>query len=168
MLREILIVLGIDPGLVITGFGVISVTGGNAYEYITSGVIETKNTTNLEQRLKYIYENVFRLIETHKPQEIAMEEVFINTNQKSSSKLIMGRTAAYLACCNFGYQVNEYAPNTVKKNITGNGHASKDQVHIMVQKIFCTSIDKNKTNDAIDAIAIALCHLFKKMSKNYF
>ena len=154
--------LGIDPGLVRTGWGVVKKSGYN-FEYVDCGVIKTESSDQMEIRLSSIYDSVYELIEKFSPSEISMEEVFVNTNLKTSQKLIMARSAAFISAANKGYKVNEYTPNEVKKNITGHGHAQKNQIHVMVQKILNVEIEKNsktKTLDSMDAIAVALCHAF--------
>jgi crossover junction endodeoxyribonuclease RuvC len=92
-----------------------------------------------------------------------MEKVFVNANPSTSEKLIMARTVAFLAAAQFGFIINEYSPNEIKKNITGSGHAGKEQVHTMIQKILGVQIQHDKTQrtqDSIDAIAVALCDAF--------
>lgn len=152
-------ILGIDPGLVYTGWGVIEKTSYDNMKYIDSGIIGTKKIDPLQSRLKTIYLEVSNLVHSQNPRAVAMEEVFVNMNPESSKKLIMARTTALLACCNNGLTVNEFAPTTVKKNITGNGRSHKEQVHVMIQKILNLSIDK-KTYDSIDALALAMCQAF--------
>ncbi len=156
------IIIGIDPGLVKTGWGAILKEGYDV-KYLDCGVIKTDSKDSMESRLSYIYDEISKLLNTFNPESVAMEEVFINMNPKSSEKLIMARTVAFLAIAKKGYQVNQYKPNEIKKNITGSGHASKEQVYIMVQKILKTVIindQKTHTFDSIDALAIAMCHSF--------
>ena len=156
--------MGIDPGLVKTGWGIISKIDYNV-KYIDCGVIKTDPKRSMESRLTFIYDEVSRLILTFNPASVAMEEVFVNMNPKTSEKLIMARTASFLAMSKMGFEINQYKPNEIKKNITGSGHASKEQVHIMIQKIFGVNIvnDKNvRTFDSIDALAIAICQAFSE------
>ena len=152
------IILGIDPGLVKTGWGVVSLRASN-FEYVNCGVIRTSPNLTMESRLCYIFDKVTELLEEYKPAAVAMEEVFINSNQKSSEKLIMARTASFISIAKNGFIILQYKPNEIKKNITGNGHASKEQVYNMVCKILKVSLDCNDkahTLDSIDALAIAL------------
>ena len=152
------IILGIDPGLVKTGWGVVAKTASN-FEYVNCGVIKTNPSLTMEIRLCYIFNEVTKLLAEYKPDAIAMEEVFINSNQKSSEKLIMARTASFVAVAKSGYKIQQYKPNEVKKNITGNGHSSKEQVYTMVCKILKADLlcdNKEYTLDSIDALAIAL------------
>ena len=156
------IILGIDPGLVKTGWGVVY-RSGSEVGYVDCGVIRPNVTHIMEVRLCYIFDNISELLDEYKPYAVAMEEVFINKNFASSEKLIMARTAAFLATAKRGYTVNQYRPNEIKKNITGSGHASKEQVYTMVQKILRTGLmndNKSHTFDSFDALAIALTRAF--------
>ena len=158
-------ILGIDPGLVKTGWGVIKQSGYDSIEYVDCGVIRTSNKDTMCIRLQHIYKEVSKIITKYDPNFTAIEEVFINSNPETSKKLIMARTASYIACGNLGNNIHEYSPNTIKKNITGNGHASKDHVYTMIQKILRTSIEKDdklKTEDSMDAIAVAICNAFDR------
>lgn len=155
-------ILGIDPGLLKTGWGIVS---KNQYEvkYIDCGVIKTESSQPMEDRLVFIYDSICNLISSFKVDFAAMEEVFVNINAKTSEKLIMARTASFLAISKSGLNVNSFRPNEIKKNITGSGHASKEQVQFMVQKILNINISNdniNHTFDSMDALAIALCYTF--------
>ena len=155
------IILGIDPGLVKTGWGIVS-KSGNSIQYVDCGVIKTNPKDAMESRLVTIYDSIRDLAASFKVDIASMEEVFVNTNVKSSEKLIMARTAAFLALAKTGLNVASYRPNEIKKNITGSGHAGKEQVQLMVQKLLNINIqkDKNHTFDSMDALAIALCGAF--------
>lgn len=157
------IFLGIDPGLVKTGWGIVEKCGYDI-KYKACGVIKTEPQKRMEERLILIYSSVSEIITKFKPAKISMEKVFVNKNPESSQKLIMARTAAFLSAAQFGYAIDEYSANEIKKNITGQGHSSKNQIYVMIQKILGIklSIDNRLiTSDAIDAIAIALCNAFK-------
>ncbi len=157
-------ILGIDPGLQKTGWGVIRKDGYNL-KFIDCGVIKTSATDSMEVRLSYIFDQITELINTFNPKQVAMEEVFVNVNPSSSEKLIMARTAAFLAISKSGFLIQSFRPNEVKKNITGSGHASKELVYTMVQKILNTKIltnSKIRTLDSMDALAIAMCCAYKK------
>lgn len=163
------IILGIDPGLVKTGWGVIT-KSGYSVKYIDCGVIKTSPQENLETRLVHIYDSVCELITSFKVCSVAMEEVFVNVNAKTSEKLIMARTAAFLAISKMGFKVNSFKPNEIKKNITGSGHASKEQVQFMVQKLLNINIKNDRilhTFDSMDALAIALCLAFSLNNLNF-
>lgn len=154
------VVLGIDPGLANTGWGIVEKEGCEI-RYIDCGVIQTNSADRLESRLTFLYFAVEKLIKNFSPTEVSMEEVFVNSNPKTSEKLIMARTAIFVCFSNHGYLINEYKPNEIKKNITGHGHASKNQIHVMVQKILNIAVEKSTKNlDSIDAVAISLCHAF--------
>lgn len=156
------VILGIDPGLVKTGWGVIS-KSGYYVKYVDCGVIKTEPSKKLEWRLSFIYDSICNLITSFKANSVAMEEVFVNTNAKTSEKLIMARTAAFLAISKSGFYVNSFRPNEIKKNITGSGHASKEQVQFMVKKLLNIDITNDNlthTFDSMDALAVALCHAF--------
>ena len=158
------VILGIDPGLVKTGWGAI-LKVGYEIKYLDCGVIKTDPKNSMEIRLSHIFDSVQELIQKFNPFEIAMEEVFVNINPKTSEKLIMARSAAFISAAKSGFLVNEFKPNEIKKNITGSGHAKKEQVHIMVQKILKADIkndNKTKTLDSMDALAVSLCQAFVK------
>lgn len=161
-------IFGIDPGLLCTGWGVIEKLSYDNIKYVNCGTIKSPKTDSLESRLKFVYEKISELIELYKPDTVAMEEVFINANPESSKKLIMARTAALLACCNNDLHISEFMPNTIKKSIAGDGHASKSQIYTMVQKILRITINKDDikvTHDSLDALAVAICCAF--FSKNF-
>lgn len=155
------IILGIDPGLLKTGWGVVQKDGYDV-RYVDCGVIKTKADQLMEMRLVSIFEAVTQLIEKFVPDDVAMEEVFVNKNPMSSEKLIMARTASFLAIAWSGHNVKQFKPNEIKKNITGSGHAAKEQVYVMIQKILKTSIqnDAYHTLDSMDALAVATCFAF--------
>lgn len=156
------IILGIDPGLVKTGWGVVY-RDGSEVGYINCGVIRTKVSDLMEVRLVYIFDEVSALLDEYKPNDVAMEEVFVNQNFISSEKLIMARSSAFLAVSKKGILINQYRPNEIKKNISGSGHASKEQVYTMVRKILRTDLtndNKLHTYDSFDALAIALTRAF--------
>ncbi len=156
------IILGIDPGLAKTGWGVIAKNGSDI-RYIGCGVICTNTLNSMETRLNYIFDEISSLLSMYEPDMSAMEEVFVNKNFKSSEKLIMARTSAFLAIAKHGLEVVQYSPNEVKKNITGSGHASKEQVYNFVRKILEVDVINDKklhTLDSFDALAIALSQAF--------
>ena len=153
-------ILGIDPGLHITGWGVIDFDGYRL-KYISHGTIVTSSRDGISDRLSYLFKEMSDLIEHYSPEEVGIEQVFVNTNPASSLKLGMARGA--LICCAgvLNLPVFEYTPNAIKKTIVGAGHATKDQISIMVQKLLnCGSVKL----DAADALAIAICHAHHKTS----
>ncbi len=147
-------VLGIDPGSVKTGFGVIEVSGATA-GYITSGVIQA-GTGPFAGRLHTIFTGITEVIAGHAITEAAIEEVFINRNPQSALKLGQGRGAAMCACASAGLPVHEYTPRSVKQALVGRGGAEKDQVGYMVRAIL--GLKGALKEDAADALAVALTH----------
>ncbi len=148
-------VLGIDPGSVKTGFGVIEVNGANA-QYISSGVIQA-GSGPFAERLHNIYQAIVEVITQHGIMEAAIEEVFLNRNAQSALKLGQGRGAAMCACAGAGLAVSEYTPRAVKQALVGRGGAEKDQVGYMVRAILGLKGDIKE--DAADALAVALTHV---------
>lgn len=147
-------ILGIDPGSVKTGFGIIEVSG-QRIQYVTSGVIRLK-PKSAPERLGIIFESVQELIELHKPDLMAVEEVFMAKNPSSALKLGQARGAAMTAGVVNGLPVEEYAARLVKQSIAGSGAADKTQIQYMVTKLLKLSAEPSE--DAADALAIAICH----------
>ena len=150
-----MIILGIDPGLIKTGWGVIKKIN-NQIIYVASGMIKTNQTLPIGERLKNIYENVNKLIEDYKPHHFSIEETFVNKNPISSLKLGHARGVAILAASLQNVPVFEYSPNLIKKSITGYGKAEKQQMVAMIKYIFPT-IELHSEDEA-DALSIAICH----------
>jgi crossover junction endodeoxyribonuclease RuvC len=148
-------VLGIDPGFRVTGYGVLD-TNGQQSRYISSGVIKTIQEDSVAGRLEIIFRGVASLVEEHKPEELAIERVFVAKNADSALKLRHARSAAI--CASFGHAIPvfEYAARQVKQAIVGKGGASKEQVQHMVRVLL--TIDGTLPMDASDALGIALCH----------
>lgn len=147
-------ILGIDPGLRITGFGVIEQTGGRL-AYVTSGCIRTPEA-GLPQRLKTIFDHLTEIILTHRPQAVTVEQVFVNVNPKSTLLLGQARGAAICAAVAQGLPVAEYTALQVKQAVVGNGHAEKEQVQEMVRRLL--ALPGAPSPDAADALACAICH----------
>lgn len=153
-------ILGIDPGLHITGWGVVDFDGYRL-KYVSHGTIVTSSKDGISDRLGYIFKEMSNIVEEYSPKEVGIEQVFVNMNPLSSLKLGMARGT--LICCAgvLNLKVFEYTPNAIKKTIVGAGHATKDQISIMVQKLLnCGSVKL----DAADALAIAICHAHHKTS----
>lgn len=148
-------VLGLDPGSVVTGFGVVEVSGRGA-RYLASGGIRA-GTGDLAGRLRVIFTHVAALVAEHAPDEIAIERVFMHTNPDSALKLGQARGAALCAAVGGGASVHEYTPRAVKLSVTGSGAAEKGQVQHMVKALL--AIEGRLGVDAADALAIALCHV---------
>jgi crossover junction endodeoxyribonuclease RuvC len=157
-------ILGIDPGLARTGWGVIRIYDHETIEYVDCGVLRTSANRSMESRISFIFDKVCDTISEFSPDAVAMEEVFVNINPKTSEKLIMARTAAFLAIVKSEFKVYSYRPNEIKKNVTGSGHASKDHVSTMVQKILRTPLLCCDAPDAVDALSVALCHAFGEVT----
>ncbi len=149
------IFLGIDPGLNNTGWGMVEYHNSN-YKLIEYGVLKTKISDSLEIRLSFIFDSIFNLIQLKKPDKISMEKVFVNINPLTSEKLIMARTAAFLAIAKAKYNVIEFFPNEIKKAVTNNGRSNKKVIKAKVQQILNIT-DNIKKFDATDALAVAIC-----------
>ena len=152
-----MIILGIDPGLIVTGYGIIK-TIGNKNDITDYGTIMPVRTDNLSLRLNTIYKDLSYIIDKYKPSIMAIEEVFYGKNVKSALLLGHARGASMVCAANNGMPVFEYSARKVKQSITGNGAAHKSQVQYMISKEFNINND-NFPLDASDALAIALCHL---------
>jgi crossover junction endodeoxyribonuclease RuvC len=146
--------IGLDPGLRLTGWGVIDVDG-NRLRHVAHGVIKVAPERALAARLSELFDGVVAVIAEQKPLEAAVEETFVNVNPGSTLKLGQARGVVMLAPARAGLPVFEYAANLVKKSITGAGHAEKHQIAMMVGRLL-PGIEA--TADAADALAIAICH----------
>lgn len=148
-------ILGIDPGLGHTGWGIID-HKGSRLSFVAAGVIEPNTKLEMAERLKIIHDELHKIIEVYQPVAAALEETFVNTNAKSSLKLGQARGVAMLVPALNGLMVSEYAANTVKKSVVGAGHADKTQVQMMVKMLLpnCGEVGA----DAADALSVAICH----------
>ncbi len=149
-------ILGIDPGIAIVGFGLVETERGKS-RLVRCGVITTPAHTPLSARLHSIYLDLTELLETLRPDAIAIEELFFNTNVTTGISVAQARGVILLACYQAGVQVYEYTPLQVKQAVVGYGRAEKKQVMDMVKRILNLQ-DVPKPDDAADAVAIALCH----------
>ncbi|HUW25771.1 MAG TPA: crossover junction endodeoxyribonuclease RuvC [Gallionella sp.] len=147
-------ILGIDPGLRITGFGVIE-KDGQKLHYIASGCVKTP-VGELPERLKAILNSLGEVIAQHQPQQVAVEKVFVNVNPQSTLLLGQARGAAICAAVLANLPVAEYTALQVKQGVVGNGHAKKEQVQEMVRRLL--SLSGIPGTDAADALACAICH----------
>ena len=147
-------ILGIDPGLRITGFGIIE-KNGTRLSYITSGRVKCR-AAELPERLKNILDSLREVIETHQPQQVAVEKVFVNVNPASTLALGQARGTAICAAVDAGLPVAEYTALQVKQAVVGNGHAKKEQVQEMVKRLL--GLAGAPSADAADALACAICH----------
>jgi len=154
------IILGIDPGTQIMGFGLISVQGTKS-ALITLGVLELKKYPEHFDRLLHIFERVDMLINEFHPQEFAIEAPFFGKNVQSMLKLGRAQGIAMAAALSHKLSVYEYSPRKIKQSLTGNGNASKEQVSAMLNRMF-TIAEQPKYLDATDAVAVACCHYFQR------
>ncbi len=154
--RILMRIIGIDPGFAITGFGILDYTG-NKFSIVDVGVVTTAAGLELSNRLLTLYNGLEELIEKYKPEVMAVEELFFNTNVKTAIKVGHGRGVALLTAAKAGIEVYEYTPLQVKQAVVGYGRAKKDQVQQMV-KILLNLEKIPKPDDAADALAIAICH----------
>lgn len=149
-------ILGIDPGLTKTGWGLISCANNNL-SFIDSGTIYTNPKQPLYQRIAHIHQNIVQVVDLHQPNQAAIEETFINNNPLSSLKLGHARGAIMLSLSlNEGLDVFEYSSTAVKKAVVGVGRADKKQVGAMIKFLLPKSLAK--TEDEADALAVAICH----------
>lgn len=154
-----MIILGVDPGTIFTGFGIIK-QNKSAFTRVTSGIIKLPAGKDLPQRLEIIYNELDRLIKTYKPDEFAIETAFYGKNVQSAMKIGYARGVSILAAVHNGVPTNEYSPREVKKSVVGTGAASKEQVCFMIKTLLeLKSADMQF--DESDALAVALCHSFR-------
>jgi len=160
-MSECIRILGLDPGLRRTGWGVIECTA-NRLVHVACGSIETDDRAAVAGRLVVIYSGIERIIAKFRPKEAAVEQTFVNKDASATLKLGQARGIALLVPAKAGLPVAEYAPNLVKKSIVGAGHAEKRQIHKMV----CVLLPKAmpETEDAADALAIAITHAHHRTS----
>ena len=148
-------ILGIDPGLRVTGFGILD-RSGQKLAYVTSGCIRTPGGGELSVRLKAILDGLNEVIAGSRPEQVALEKVFVNVNPQSTLLLGQARGTAICAAVMHGLPVAEYTALQVKQAVVGNGHARKEQVQDMVKRLLSLAGDPNP--DAADALACAICH----------
>ena len=155
-------IIGIDPGLINTGWGLIEVEG-NIIRHIDHGLIKIKTSDDIAVRLLNIYEALILILSKHMPDEASIEKTFVNKNPNSSLKLGHARGVILLALAKKKLTCFEYAPNQIKKSIVGRGHADKDQIATMVMMLLSKKIEG--TSDVSDALAIAITHAYQKHNK---
>ncbi len=153
--------MGIDPGLRFTGWGVIAVDG-NRLCHVADGVIATDGDASVPARLKVLHDGLTALFALHHPDEAAVEETYVNRNGAATLKLGYARGVALLAPALVGIPVLEYGALAVKKAVVGTGGASKDQVGMMVRRLLPGAVLKRA--DAADALAVAICHAHHRAS----
>jgi crossover junction endodeoxyribonuclease RuvC len=148
-------IIGIDPGLRRTGWGVIE-SDGVRLGYVASGLVTSDSEDDLAYRLRSLFEGLASVIASFSPQEAAVEETFVNDNARATLKLGQARGMALLAPALRGLKIAEYPPNLIKKTVTGTGHGEKRQIQAMVG--FLLPKAKFESADEADALAIAICH----------
>lgn len=147
--------IGLDPGLRVTGWGVIEAADG-CLRHVANGTVRTRSGDGTAIRLSTLYDGIAEVITAHAPVAAAIEETFVNRNPRSTLKLGLARGVVLLAPARAGLPVAEYAANLVKKSVVGAGHAAKTQVGMMVKTLLPgAEID---SEDAADALAVAICH----------
>lgn len=149
-------VLGIDPGLSVTGFGLVE--GGNSPRAVRAGVIRTDTNSDVPARLAELYSGISQVISELRPDVVAMETVFTNRNLQTAISVGRASGVSLLAAAQAGLGVFEYVPTQIKAAVTGDGSANKAQVQTMVARLLSLA-EAPKPADAADALAIALCHL---------
>jgi crossover junction endodeoxyribonuclease RuvC len=154
-----MIILGVDPGTLVTGYGVIEERNGK-FKVLVSDVVKNRSEQSMPIRLRAIYTSLCKVIERYHPDEFAIETAFYGKNAQSAMKLGHARGVAILAAVNAEIPTSEYSPREVKRAVVGSGAASKDQVSYMIQSILKLK-SPPKYYDATDALAVALCHYHK-------
>ncbi|MDR3135311.1 MAG: crossover junction endodeoxyribonuclease RuvC [Deltaproteobacteria bacterium] len=148
-------ILGIDPGSVHTGYGLID-TSGHGVRVLSLGAVSPDTDWPMAERLAHIHRAILGLVNSFKPRAMALEDIFYNKNVKGTIKLAQARAASILAASLSGVPVFEYSPTLVKNTVTGSGRADKGQVAFMVASIL--KLGPGNSPDATDALAVALCH----------
>jgi len=154
-----MIILGIDPGTRITGYGVIKYTN-NSFIRVAGGSINLPANEPIPQRLEIIYSEISKIIKKYKPDEFAIETAFYGKNVQSAMKIGYARGVSILCALHNNVPASEYSPREVKKSVVGKGAASKDQVSFMIKTLLNIKSEKIKVDES-DALAIALCHAFR-------
>ncbi|HZD92085.1 MAG TPA: crossover junction endodeoxyribonuclease RuvC [Pseudolabrys sp.] len=161
MRRQPIRILGIDPGLRRTGWGLVE-SDGNRLLYVACGSLATSDKADLGARLVTIHDGLAQVIEQFTPHEAAVEQTFVNTNAAATLKLGQARGIAMLVPARAGLSVAEYAPNLVKKTVVGAGHGEKAQIRMMIGVLLPKAMPES--DDAADALAIAICHAHHRQS----
>ncbi len=161
MMGEIRI-LGVDPGLRNTGWGIV-ISRGNALSFVAAGTVKAPTDGELAHRLLALHKGLSAVVRAHMPDEAAGEQTFVNRDGASTLKLGQARGIAMLVPAEAGLSVAEYAPNAVKKTIVGAGHAEKQQIRAMVRVLLPRA--EFDSDDAADALAIAICHAHHRVAR---
>ncbi len=147
--------IGLDPGLRVTGWGVIEAADGRL-RHVANGTVRTRSGEPIGLRLMALYDGLREVIARHRPEAAAVEETFVNRNPQSALRLGLARGVVLLVPAQAGLDVAEYAANQVKKSVVGAGHAAKEQVAMMVATLLPQA--RPESADAADALAVAICH----------
>jgi len=161
---EAIRIIGIDPGLRRTGWGIIE-SLGNSLRFVASGTVHSDSEASLATRLCQLHDGLAEVLHQAMPHEAAVEQTFVNKDATATLKLGQARGIAMLVPARAGLVVAEYAPNTVKKAVIGVGHGDKKQIHMMVKVLMPKAVFE--TDDAADALAIAICHAHHRQSAAY-
>jgi len=156
-------ILGVDPGTLVTGFGVLE-KNGSEYKVLDFGCVKLSSRDGFPKRLKKIYDELSNVIKRHRPDEFAIEDLFYAENAKVALKMGHARGVAILAAANHQIPTAEYSPREVKMSVVGNGGASKQQVQKMIQQLLKLQ-QPPEPIDASDALAVAICHSHRIESK---
>ena len=160
-MNSVIRIIGIDPGLRRTGWGIIE-TLGNSLRFVASGTVTSDDKADLASRLCQLHDGLADVLHVHRPDEAAVEQTFVNKDATATLKLGQARGVAMLVPALAGMRVAEYAPNAVKKAVIGVGHGDKKQIHMMVRVLMPKAAFD--TDDAADALAIAICHAHHRQS----
>jgi crossover junction endodeoxyribonuclease RuvC len=163
-MREAIRIIGIDPGLRRTGWGVVE-SLGNALGFVAAGTVRSDDKADLATRLCQLHDGLADVLSRASPHEAAVEATFVNKDAAATLKLGQARGIAMLVPARAGLAVAEYAPNAVKKAVIGVGHGDKKQIHMMVRVLLPKACFD--TDDAADALAIAICHAHHRQSAAY-
>ena len=161
---EAIRIIGIDPGLRRTGWGIID-SVGNSLRFVASGTVRSDEKESLAKRLCQLHDGLAEVLHQAMPHEAAVEQTFVNKDATATLKLGQARGIAMLVPARAGLVVAEYAPNAVKKAVIGVGHGEKKQIHMMVKVLMPKAVFD--TDDAADALAIAICHAHHRPSAAY-
>ena len=161
MAQSAIRIIGIDPGLRATGWGVIEIAG-SSLAFINAGTIRSSTTDDLASRLCQLHDGLAEILHRLRPVEAAVENTFVNKDASATLKLGQARGAAMLAPARAGLPVAEYAPNAVKKAVVGSGHGDKRQIQLMVRTLLPRA--RFDSEHAADALAIAICHAHTRKS----
>ena len=157
--------LGLDPGLRATGWGIIDVED-NRLRHAGSGTVRSDAALDIADRLVELFDGISRVIAEFEPHEAAVEKTFVNRNAESTLKLGLARGVVLLAPARAGLAVSEYAPNMIKKSVVGSGHAAKGQVMMMIRTLLPGA--EVEGADAADALAVAICHAHRRATGRHW